>query len=302
MMTFTIKPKAPYNFQLVGDLFARFPTQCVDLYEDGIYKRALDLSGDPVLVQVRSSGTVDMPVLEITATPTPRDEGAPKKQITRMFQAETDLASFYKLAKKDNKFWTIVQELYGLKSPHTPSVFEALIIAITEQQIALPVALAIRKRLVEKYGKIVTVNGRKYFTFPTAETLAKARVADIREMKFSTKKAEYIVGVSSKVASGELDLEAMKTWEAGKVLETLTKIRGIGPWTVEYMMCRGMGKYEALPASDIALRASVTRYLGEKERVSEKIVRGLLEKFGKYKGQAAFYLIYAYALKKYNSR
>lgn len=167
------------------------------------------------------------------------------------------------------------------------------------QQIALPVAIALRKRLVEKYGQSLEVFGGRYFAFPTPEALAKAKPAEIRNLRFSTKKSEYIVDVSRRVTEGKLDLEEMKNWNQEKILETLTEIRGLGPWTVEYMMCRGMGRYDALPANDIGLRNSLTKFLDKRERVSEKETRNFLECFGEYKGYAAFYLIYTYAFQKY---
>jgi DNA-3-methyladenine glycosylase II len=101
------------------------------------------------------------------------------------------------------------------------------------------------------------------------------------------------------VVKGEIDLEKMRTWNQEKILATLTKIKGIGPWTVEYMMCRGMGRYEALPANDLGLRVSLTKFLGRKQRATGKEARDFLDRFGQYRGYAAFYLIYTYAFGRY---
>lgn len=49
-----------------------------------------------------------------------------------------EIDSFYKRALTDEKFAKIIKNLFGLRGPRTPTVFEALIIALTEQQIALP--------------------------------------------------------------------------------------------------------------------------------------------------------------------
>lgn len=300
-MKITIKPNPPFNFNLVAGLYARFPTQCVDLYEEGKYKRVLQINNKHFLVTVLSNNSVKKPELNLEVYPQIKDTELKllKEKVSWIVGADEDIEGFYKIASKDNKFAAIISNLYGLRAPKTPSVFEALIIAISEQQIALPIAIAIRKRLVEKYGKPLLVNNQTYYAFPSPESLAKARVEDIRAMKFSTKKAEYIIDIAIRVTSGKIDLEKMKNWETEKILETLTRIRGLGNWTVEYMMCRGMGRYDALPANDIGLRASVTKFLGKNERVTEQEVRNLLESFGKYKGHAAFYLIYAYAFQKY---
>lgn len=298
-MEFFLKPKPPYNFELITSLYARFPTQCVDLYYAGIYERVLKDNGDLFLVKVKSVGSIKKPKLQVTISPAGASKEAIEDQVKWILGTNDEAAGFYKIASKDPKFAKILKNLYGLRAPRTPTVFEALIIALTEQQIALPVAIALRKRLVEKYGEFLEVKGKKYFAFPEPNALAKAKPAEIKKLGLSTRKAEYIIGVSQKVASGELDLEKMRTWDKEKILEALTKIRGLGPWTVEYMMCRGMGKYDALPAGDMGLRISLTKFLGEKERISEKDVREFLDHFGKDRGHAAFYLIYAYAFQKY---
>lgn len=297
-MRFYIEPKPPFNFDLVASLYARFPTQCVDIYSEGEYRRVLKINNKNHLVRISSIGSVKKPKLEVMINPK-GDEKTIKKVAKWIVGADDDVDKFYKIGFKDEKFTQVINNLYGLRAPKTPTVFEALIIAISEQQIALPVAIAIRKRLVEKYGDSISINGEKYFAFPTAEQLAKAKPKDIRELKFSTRKAEYIIGVSKMVTKGDINLEKMKSWGVDKILEELTKIKGLGFWTVEYMMCRGMGRYDALPANDMGLRASVTKYLDKKDRVSEKEVRKLLKPFGSHKGYAAFYLIYSYAFQKY---
>lgn len=301
MVKLILIPQAPFNFDLVASLYSRFPSQCVDLYSQGLYERVLRVTNQLFLLRVRSVGSISQPKLSVEIIPNPAAKNKPDllNQITWMLGADDDLEKFYKIGLKNKKFGQIIKNLYGLRPPKTPTVFEALIIAITEQQIALPVALSIRKRLVEKYGDSLTIKGQKYYAFPTPEALAKAKPEEIRQLKFTTRKAEYIVGVAQKVASGEINLEEMKGWKKEKVMETLTEIRGLGPWTVEYLMCRGMGRYEALPASDIGLRSSLTKYLDRKERVTGEEVREFLKPFGQHQGYAAFYLIYTYAFQKY---
>lgn len=298
-MKLFIQPKSPFNFDLVGSLYSRFPVQCVDLYTKGVYERALRVKNGIYLVKVKSVGLVDKPKLLVEVLPSITDKRLIKEKVKWITGTEDDIKGFYKIGLKDKKFVQIIKNLYGLRAPKTPNIFESLIIAITEQQIALPVAISMRKRLVEKYGESIKIDDKIYYTFPSPKSLAKAKPEEIRELKFSFKKSSYIVEISKKVANGEIDLEKMRQWGKEKILDILTKIKGIGSWTVEYMMCRGMGRYDALPANDIGLRMSLTKYLNKKERVSEGEVRCFLEHFGKYKGYAAFYLIYTYAFQKY---
>ncbi len=298
-MRFFIKPKKPFNFDLVGNLYSRFPVQCVDHYDKGIYQRALKIKNKIYLVKVKSIGSIEGPKLSVEILPNIVDKNIIEEKIKWMLGIEDDIQGFYEIAKKDKKFAQIIKKLYGLRAPKTPTVFEAIIIAITEQQIALPVAISMRKRLVEKYGGVLKIGNKKYYTFPCAKSLAKIKPEKIKELKLSLRKSNYIINVAKAVVSGTIDLEKMKKWDKQKILDVLTKIKGVGPWTVEYMMCRGMGRYDALPAGDLALRTALTKYLDEEQRISEKRTREFLESFCEYKGYAAFYLIYNYAFQKY---
>lgn len=298
-MKFFIEPRPPFNFDLITSLYARFPTQCVDLYQDGFYERVLRVKDKLFLIRVKSIGSIEKPKLQVEVFPAGAEKKVIEEQIKWILGTDDEIGGFYKAALADKKFALIIKNVYGLRAPRTPAVFEALIIALTEQQIALPVAITLRKRLVKKYGEFLKIASKKYFAFPTPVALAEAKPGEIRKLGLSTRKAEYIVGVSQKVVQGEFNLEKMKIWSKEKILATLTKIRGLGPWTIEYMMCRGMARYDALPAGDMGLRISLTNFLGKKERVSERKAREFLEHFGKHKGYAAFYLIYTYAFQKY---
>lgn len=298
-MRFFIEPNPPFDFDLIASVYSRFPTQCVDLYHDGVYERALRLAGRAHLVRIVSRGSVEKPKLVVGVTPDFKNKAIIRKKIEWLFSLDDSLNGFYKLARKDKRFSSIIKILYGLRVPKTPTVFEALIIAITEQQVAMSVALMMRKRLVEKFGGSIKVEGKRYYLFPSPEVLAKAEPNEIRKLGLSTRKSEYIIGVAKKAVSKEINLEEMKNWEQERILDTLTKIRGLGSWTVEYMMCRGMGRYDALPANDLGLRVSLTKFLGKKERISEKKTRRFLDHFGQFIGYAAFYLTVYYALGRY---
>jgi DNA-3-methyladenine glycosylase II len=301
-MRFDIIPDPPFNFELTTGVYSCFPSQCVDTVTDGVYKRALEISGKIHLLRVRSVGASYKPKLLVDFIPDIPQRKFVDEKVRWMFGMNDDIGGFYKIALKDRNFVPIIKLLYGLRAPKTPTVFEALIIAISEQQIALPVAIALRKRLVERYGKSIDVGGKCYFAFPSPNDLAKAKPEDIRAMKFNTQKSNYFVEVSKLVASGKLDLEKMRNWDKEKIMSSLTAIKGIGPWTVEYMMARGMGRYDALPATDVGLRNGVAKYLGRDEKVSEPEVRKALEPFSRYQREAAFYLIYNYAFAKYPIR
>lgn len=156
-----------------------------------------------------------------------------------------------------------------------------------------------RGRLVVRFGQPCDVENRRYYQFPTADALAHARPEEIRALGFSTRKAGCMVEIAQNVCSGEMDLEALRHLPPEAAMQTLTRVSGIGRWTVEYMMCRGMGRYDVLPANDAGLKAAVSRFYRHGQKTAEADVRSVLQPLGEMQGLAAFYLIFAYAFERY---
>jgi DNA-3-methyladenine glycosylase II len=124
--------------------------------------------------------------------------------------------------------------------------------------------------------------------------LADAAIVDLRVCGLSQNKAEYIKDISIKVASGELDLEKFRrSKSADSIVSELMKLRGMGRWTAEYVLIRGLTRTDVLPADDLAIRKSVSHYYFRDESTDAQAVRTLAEGWGKWKGLAAFYLMRA---------
>jgi DNA-3-methyladenine glycosylase II len=130
---------------------------------------------------------------------------------------------------------TVSRELVGLRPIAPPSIFEALVIAITEQQISLDAAIAIRSRLIEKYGDLVRFEGRSFYAFPTSKSLATAKPNQMRTVGLSRSKALYISEIARRVENRELDLESLRKKDDETVVAELTKIRG--GWSMDRGIC-----------------------------------------------------------------
>lgn len=179
---FFIHTEAPFDFERSASIHSRFQKSLPDLYESGLYKRVLHLCGKPVLVTVSSKGTTERPRLRVETHPrlSIQEAKSLSSLLDTMFASSFDFNSFRKVANRDRLMNTVSGELAGLRAIAPPSIFEALVIAITEQQISLDAAIAIRSRLVEKYGDVVRFDGRNFYAFPTAKSLARAKPNQMR--------------------------------------------------------------------------------------------------------------------------
>lgn len=295
--TLNIGAVPPYDFDLSATIFSRGDPQ-FRTYANGVFKQAVRLDGVPAIASITSKGTVDEPGLEVRLAANRRLTRAEleraRKLVTRMFNLDMDLKPFYKAVSGDPVMSRMVKSLYGLKSPTTPTVFEALVDAITEQQISLIAARTMQTRLIGKYGEKLEVGRETFYLFPTPERLAAATVKGLMSCGLSTRKAEYIRDSAVLVASGELDLDSFERRDVDSIREELTKYRGIGAWTAEMTMIRGLHKMDSIPADDIGLQAKIAHYYGKEGRATSDDLRKVAENWGRYRGLGGYYLIMAH--------
>ena len=205
-----------------------------------------------------------------------------------------DLAPFYEQVKTDKVMACLTQKLKGLKSPTTQTVFEALIDSIVEQQISLKVANGMEKKLTKKFGDTLGLESEVYYAYPTPQKLASASSEELRQCGLSFRKAEYIKSVSTLIMEGKLDLEKLKNYDsADEIIRELDRVRGVGVWTAELTMLRGMQRLEALPADDLGLRRVISHYYCGGKVITSAQARQIAKNWGKWKGLAAYYHIVA---------
>ena len=166
------------------------------------------------------------------------------------------------------------------------------LVSITEQQISLAAAYSIRQRMVERYGD--PVDG--LWAFPSPEALAPLSIEDLKSCGLSGRKAEYIIGLSQRIVAGDLDLDEMKTMSDKDARNFCMAIRGLGPWAADYMLIRGLGRVDVVPADDLGLQKLIGFYLGKGERMTTAQVREAMTPLAPYRGLAAFYMMVDYRL------
>jgi DNA-3-methyladenine glycosylase II len=296
-MKLTLSPVPPFDFDLSARIFSNGDEQ-IRKYENGKYRQVIRTNNKLILIMVKSSGSVDAPALSVELKSNQKisenDRRKAEETISYILNLGLDLETFYEAVKNDRIMADITAKLRGLKSPTTPTVFESLVSSIIEQQISLIVAHSMEAKVVKAFGDALRVDGRDYYIFPTPQGLASATIGEFRQCGLSEKKAEYIRDVSKSIIEGKLDLEGLKAYEDTEaVLDELIKIRGIGLWTAEMTVLRGMRRLEEMPADDIGLRRCIAHYYSNDQRIPADEARRIAKKWGNWKGLAAFYLMIA---------
>ena len=170
-----------------------------------------------------------------------------------------------------------------IPSDHEPQPFEALVVAITTQQISLQAAAAIRRNLVERYGARHEVA----WEFPTRERIKELRPRHFTPLGFSRAKAEYVL----ELAHSDLDLDALAALDDDEVSARLTSVRGIGRWTADWFLARHLARPHAWPAGDLGVRKAVSTFYAAGRSLSIEEVRSMGERFAPFQNLSAQFLL-----------
>ena len=255
----------PYDFAVSTARYEVYGLDRATVWREGALYRVFD--GREVRIEAAPGG-VDV---------TPHDSSI-ERQVLRFLGSPFDLAGFYAWAAGDETLATLVTALAGFRPPLQPSPFEALVTSITAQQVSLQSAAAIRSRFIERWG----VAHEHAHAFPTRERVARATEAELIGVGFSTRKAEYVLGL----ARSDLELEALAELPDQEVTARLVAIRGLGEWTADWFLARHLARPHAWPAGDLGLRKAVAAFYGDVPDV-----RAFADRFHPFENLSAHYLL-----------
>jgi 3-methyladenine DNA glycosylase/8-oxoguanine DNA glycosylase len=255
----------------------------------GVLERLLHIEGQPVVVRAAQPGAHS--VLIGAWGPS---RGACERALERMRFAlgvDDDLSEFHARFRADALIGRLVRRLPWLRPRRRPEPFEALAWAICEQLIEYTRAVGIERRIVRRLGPALAgerTAGPLLRDVPSAAVLAGTAPALLESFDLSAARALALRRAAREVASGRVDLHSPDHERAWRRLRALP---GIGSWTVECLALHGQGRFDAVPAGDLALRKLVGRLRSgdPRERAPEQDVREFFAPYAPWGGLAAVY-------------
>ncbi len=261
---------------------------------EGAYRRILRVNGALALAEFWPHGNsaVEARLLMATGAVEP---AAFEARARWMLHPELDLGPFYALAEHDPATARLIAPLHGLRAFRLDSVFESLMVTMIEQQIALTMAQAAERWLIQTYGEALDYDGARYFAFPTPERLAALTAADLTPLKITFLRMERLLAIARAVADGALALEPLTT-NPDALYPVLLALHGVGHWTAAWALIRASGQFRYFGRADVALRSAANQHFaGLPGRMDGDALDALFARFGPQAGLAAFYLIIRYA-------
>ncbi len=166
--------------------------------------------------------------------------------------------------------------------PRKRTPFEALVKSVTYQQLNGTAAATIFGRFVALYPDS---------RFPTPEQVLATPEERLRSAGLSRAKAAAIRDIADKTISGVVpDGRAIRKMADAEIIERLTAVRGVGPWTVEMLLIFTLGRPDVLPVTDYGIRKGFAQVYHWKELPSPKELVAAGEKWRPHRTTAAWYL------------
>lgn len=288
----TVWPRGPFDFSKTLNYLRGSAGAILDDLGPARYRRAVRIDGAPALLTVTPGPPSEPPSLnvQVRGPVLGADSGdSAARLVEQIFCTDTDVAGLAAVAQRDPVFARVIERCWGVRPVLLPTVFETVCWAIIGQQINVAFAAKCKRALVEQFGESFTEDGHIYRLFPSPERLALLEPADLAPLQFSRQKARYITGLARAVRDATLDLEELRTAAPQAAFERLVALDGVGRWTAEYVLLRGLGQPDSIPAGDGGLRRIIGRHYGLGRNATEDEVRSLAEAWAPWRGYAALY-------------
>lgn len=285
-----IFPPKEFNFSECILFLGRSDHEVLHQIRDNCLYKLIKVNEEMILFKLTSTKDsihVDFPI----SIPPKSSRQEVATYIWEWFDLDRDLRTFYEMTNSDQVLQQVGHKFHGLRIICIPDLFEALTWAITGQQINLTFAYTLKKRFVEQFGNYLTFEGDTYWLFPEFDKIAVLDVEDLRKLQFTSRKAEYIIGVAKAMTSGQLTKEALLLkQDFQQVQKSLMAIRGIGAWSADYVMMKCLHHSSAFPIADVGLQNALKHQLGLQQKPTIEEIKKMEKNWDGWQAYATFYL------------
>lgn len=171
------------------------------------------------------------------------------------------------LSKNDKTLSTIIKTNGVINLIQHKQYFNLLLEAIIGQQLSVYASASILKRF------------RAFFkNNPQPELIVQTDSTALRALGLSNAKVKYVKDLSQKILSGGVKLKGLARKTDEQIIEELTKVKGIGVWTVHMFLIFKLGRLDILPCGDLGIRKAIMINYKLKKMPDEKKINSLAAK------------------------
>lgn len=288
-----LRPRPPFRLDLTVWALRRQPHNAVDRWDGRIWRRVLAVGEAGVELQVRQHGCAESPLLELRlrgpAARLPAAREAARTAAERLLGLDCDMTAFERIASADPRLAPLAARYRGVHPQRFLDLFETLANAVACQQVSLNVGIALLGRLCRRYGRRLEA-GSGCHAFPRAQELLAADPQDLRRDGWSLRKARYLLDIAAALADGSWERRLRQADDA-QALQALLSLRGVGRWSAQYALLRGLGRHRSFPVDDAGARKYLTLWLGLSAALDARATEALIEPWQPCAGLVYFHLL-----------
>ena len=160
--------------------------------------------------------------------------------------------------------------------------YQELASSIISQQLSVKAAATIEGRFKDLFGG----------AFPSPEQILQKDIDELRAVGLSRPKAGYIQDLASKVLDGTVDFSTIDSLSNQEIIDELTKVKGIGEWTVHMFLMFCVGRLDVLPVGDLGIRNGIGKLYGFQGVPTPEEVKLIAERYdwNPYQSVASWYI------------
>lgn len=245
--------RPPFDWEAMLDYYRSHAIASLEAFPAGAYERLFRFEGGkPGHVRVtRGPGsTLRIRVRGGDVS----DLGRVARAVRRMFDLDADPQAVADAFARCPALERLRLARPGLRAPRGWDPFETAVCAVLGQLVSIPQANRLIAQLIQGYGEEAPdpLGGAPLRWFPSPGAIAGADLGLVRTT--SARKAA-LRELASRAASGTLSFSSAQDPAAFRA--ALRSIKGIGPWTAEYVCLRAIGDADAFPGTDLVLRRAL---------------------------------------------
>ena len=211
-----------------------------------------------------------------------------RRMVHRMLGLSQQVEAFEQRYREHPQLGRLIARQLGLRVPVTATPFEALTWAVMGQAISVKVAVSLRRKLILLAG---LRHSSGLFCYPEAQHVALLDEGNLRQAGFSTAKARTLRTLARLVGENRLPLEEwLQTVPVEEMQRRFQEVRGIGPWTISYVLLRGYGWLDGSLHGDVAVRKGLQALLARPDTISMEQARQWLAEFTPWRALVAAHL------------
>jgi DNA-3-methyladenine glycosylase II len=292
--TLVLRPRPPFRLDFTVWALRRRSRNLIDRWDGATYRRVIVVGARPTELAVHQAGSAAAPRVIVMAAPplrTLEERRHVRSVVDRLLGLRIDLTGWYRTAAGDARLRPLVDRFLGMKPPRFPTMFEAVVNAFACQQLSLEVGLELLNRLATiSSTRFGTLRDARY-AFPSAHDVARLPPETYHAIGFSGQKVRALMDLAHAVTRRQLALESVDGEDDAVVRQRLLELRGVGRWTAEYVLLRGLGRLSVFPGDDVGAQKRLAQWLGRSRPLDYAGVAKAVERWQPYAGLVYFHLL-----------